>query len=119
MNTKPASGPKQYQNVFDIKNLDREGLAIEVGDIVGFVARGWFLPRGQESFGTIEKIDPRGGVTIKVMESYRVFNSIGKVATKETHVYFTHHTYDPTLKARRYVLQEGQYTLSLYKVPKE
>ena len=119
MNSGKNDGSSQYQNVFEVKNLDRDGNPINVGDVVGFIARGWFLPRGQESYGTIEKIDARGGILIRVMESYRVFNSIGKVATKESHVYYTHHVYDPTLKSRRYLLKDSGYTLCLYKVPKE
>jgi hypothetical protein len=99
-----------------VENVDRGGHPLRPGDRVGFVMRGWYLPRGQESFGTIESIDDRGGISIKAMESYRVFTSTGRVASKESYVYFVHHLYDSKLKRRIYSITEGTHALFLYRI---
>ena len=105
--TKPA---------FTVKNVDREGNELRVGDRIGFIMRGWFLPREQESFGTITDIDDRGGVTIEVIESYRRFNSLGHVGARDTSVYFTHHVYDSVKRQRVFSKQENDHLLSIFRV---
>ncbi len=99
-----------------IKNVDREGNELRVGDRVGFIMRGWFLPREQESFGTIRAIDSRGGISIEAIESYRHFNSLGHIAGRETTVYFTHHVYDPEKRQRIFAKQENEHLLSIFRV---
>ena len=107
---------KQIEAPFQVKNLDREGKELRVGDRVGFIMRGWFLPREQESFGIITEIDNRGGVKIDVIENYRRFTSSGAALVREKIVFFTHHVYDPIKRARSYAKQEGQYLLSIFRV---
>ncbi len=110
------ASPARIHPKFDIKNVDRDGNALRVGDRVGFVMRGWFLPREQESFGVITEIDARGGIKIDAIENYRRFTTTGTPAFREKNVFFTHHIYDPKKKERRYAKQEGAYVLSLFRV---
>lgn len=100
----------------EVKHLDREGNPLRVGDRVGFIMRGWFLPREQESFGLITEIDPRGAIKIEAIENYRRFTTSGTAAVREKIVFFTHHVYDPSRRARVYSRQEGEYTLSIFRV---
>src|SRR4051812_1854266 len=99
-----------------VKHLDREGNALRVGDRVGFIMRGWFLPREQESFGLITEIDARGAIKIEAIENYRRFTTNGTPAVREKVVFFTHHVYDPVQRARVYAKQEGEYLLSVFRV---
>jgi hypothetical protein len=101
---------------FEIKNLDREGKPLRIGDRVGFIMRGWFLPREQESFGIIASIDSRGGIKIDAIENYRRFTTSGFPGLREKIVYFTHHVYDPIKKVRVYAKKEGEYLLSIFRV---
>lgn len=107
---------KRIEAPFEVKNLDREGKELRVGDRVGFIMRGWFLPREQESFGIITEIDNRGGVKIDVIENYRRFTSSGSALVREKIVFFTHHVYDPVNRSRIYAKQEGPYLLSIFRV---
>lgn len=99
-----------------VKNVDREGNELRIGDRVGFIMRGWFLPREQESFGVIVDIDKRGGISIEVIESYRRFSSAGRVVSKEKLVYFIHHVYDSEKRQRVYSKQENGHLLSIFRV---
>lgn len=99
-----------------VKNVDRDGQELRVGDRVGFIMRGWFLPREQESFGIITEIDDRGGIRIDVIESYRRFTSSGRVGAREKTIYYTHHVYDPIKRLRVYSKTEGENTLSIFRV---
>lgn len=91
--------------------LDREGQPLKEGDHVSFVMRGMFLPRGQESFGHIEKIDEYGGIAIKMIAPYKHFLSSKKIADYVTHIYFTHHIYDAEKHARVYSMTQGSHEL--------
>jgi hypothetical protein len=110
------SSPARTHAKLQVAHVDREGNPLRVGDRVGFIMRGWFLPREQESFGIITEIDERGGIKIEAIENYRRFTSSGNPGFREKIVFFTHHVYDPVLKARKYAKQEGQYLLSLFRV---
>ena len=99
-----------------VKNVDRDGNELRIGDRVGFIMRGWFLPREQESFGIIVDIDHRGGISIEVIESYRRFSSSGRVVSREKTVYFIHHIYDSTRRARVYSKEENGHLLSIFRV---
>lgn len=107
---------KLYPVNLTIKNVDREGHELRVGDRVGFIMRGWFLPREQESFGTITDIDSRGGIRIDVIESYRCFTSSKQVGTRVKSVYFTHHVYDASEKTRVFAKEEGDHLLSIFRI---
>ena len=104
---------------FTIRNLDREGTELRVGDRVGFIMRGWFQPREQETFGIITEIDERGGIKIEAIESYKRFTSSGLPLVREKSVFFTHHVYDPVKRARIYARQEGSHLHSIFKVPND
>lgn len=104
---------------FKVKNIDREGTELAVGDRVGFVMRGWFQPREQETFGIIREIDARGGIKIDAIENYKRFTSLGNALVREKVVYFTHHVYDPVKRARVYAKQEGKHLFSICKVVDE
>lgn len=112
--SEPQSELKE-QNLL-IKNVDREGHELRVGDRVGFIMRGWFQPREQESFGLITAIDERGGIHIDVIESYRRFTSSGRIGAREKTIFFTHHAYDPVKRERRYSIQEGPHLLSIIQI---
>ncbi len=104
---------------FNITNLDREGLELRIGDRVGFIMRGWFQVREQETFGIITEIDDRGGIKIEVNESYKRFTSSGLPLVHEKIIYFTHHVYDAARRARIYARPEGLHLLSIFKVPND
>ncbi len=93
---------RSAQGIFTVKNVDRDGNELRVGDRVGFIMRGWFLPREQESFGIITAIDNRGGISIDVIESYRRFTSSGRLASREKTILFTHHEYCSKSRTRKY-----------------
>lgn len=99
-----------------IKNVDRDGVELRVGDRIGFIMRGWFQPREQESFGIISEIDSRGMIRIDLIESYRRFTSSGKVGIRDKIVLFTHHIYDPVQRLRIYSKTEGSHQLSIFHV---
>ena len=99
-----------------VRNVDRDGNELRIGDRVGFIMRGWFLPREQESFGIIVDIDHRGGISIEVIESYRRFSSSGRVVSREKTVYFVHHTYDSSRHARVYSKEENGHLLSIFRI---
>lgn len=105
--------------LFDVVHHDKDGQLLAVGDRVGFIMRGWFLPREQESFGIITEIDSRGGIRIQVIENYKHFTTSGRLACRETHVYFIHHVYDATKRARVYHKPAGRYEYSLYRIASE
>ncbi len=107
------------KGIFNIKNFDRDGHELKVGDRVGFVMRGWFLPREQESFGVIVEIDPRGGIKIDVVENYRRFTSSGRLAVREKVIYFTHHTYCSKSRTRKFAKEEEGTVLCLFKIEPE
>ncbi|MDX9730701.1 MAG: hypothetical protein RBT63_02925 [Bdellovibrionales bacterium] len=111
-----APGGAITSNLFPIDHLDRDGNALAVGDHVGFILRGWFLPREQEAFGHIASIDSRGGIKIDVIENYKMFTSSQHIAQRVTRIYFTHHTYDAQKRARVYSKKVGTHTLSIFKV---
>lgn len=111
-----SSTQKKPTGDLEIKNVDREGLVLRVGDRVGFIMRGWFLPREQESFGIITEIDSRGGIRIDVIESYRCFTSSKQVGARVKSVYFTHHVYDPLEKVRVFAKEEGEHLLSVFRI---
>jgi hypothetical protein len=93
--------------------LDRDLLPLRVGDHVRFIARGFFFPREQESFGTIESIDECGGVKIKTVAGYKQFLSSKKIGDIADVIYFTHHHYDAEKHARVYSVTEGKHELFL------
>ena len=110
---------RSAQGIFTVKNVDRDGNELRVGDRVGFIMRGWFLPREQESFGIITAIDNRGGVSIDVIESYRRFTSSGRLASREKTILFTHHEYCSKSRTRKYAKQEDSYLLCLFRIDAE
>lgn len=110
---------RSAQGIFEVKNLDRDGNELHVGDRVGFVMRGWFLPREQESFGIITAIDHRGGVQIDVIENYRRFTSSGRLASREKTILFTHHEYCSKSRTRKYAKQEDSHLLCLFRIDPE
>lgn len=112
--------PKRL-NVTDliVKNIDRDGVELRVGDRVGFIMRGWFLPREQESFGTITAIDKRGAISIDVTENYRRFTSSRRLGLRETSILFTHYTYNSTTRTRTYSLPSEAHTLCVFRVDNE
>jgi hypothetical protein len=107
---------RSEENIFEIKNIDRDGNELHVGDRVGFVMRGWFLPREQEAFGIITAIDKRGLIKIEVIETYRRFTSSGRVAYREKIVFFTHHIYCSKTRTRKFLKQDGDHALCVYRV---
>jgi hypothetical protein len=113
MNSPPQ---KRFPANLTIKNVDREGQELRVGDRVGFIMRGWYLQREQESFGVIADIDSRGGIRIDVIESYRCFTSSQQVGIRTKSVYFTHHVYDPSEKTRVFAKEEGEHLLSIFRI---
>lgn len=94
-----------------IQTLDRDLQPLNVGDHVRFIARGFFHPREQESFGKIESIDECGGVKIRMIAGYKHFLSSKKVGHLAETFYFTHHRYDAEKHARVYSIQEGDHEL--------
>ncbi len=110
---------KSAKGIFQIKNFDRDGNELHVGDRVGFVMRGWFLPREQESFGIIVEIDLRGGIKIDVIENYRRFTSSGRLATREKIVFFTHHVYCSKSRTRKYTKEEDGHLLCVFRIDPE
>ncbi len=106
-------------SLFDVVHQDKDGHPLNVGDRVGFVMRGWFLPREQESFGIITEIDARGGIRIQVIENYKHFTTSGRLASRETHIYFIHHIYDAGRKARIYHKSMADHEYTLYRVDPE
>jgi hypothetical protein len=110
---------RSAKGIFNIKNFDRDGRELNVGDRVGFVMRGWFLPREQESFGVILEIDPRGGIKIDVVENYRRFTSSGRLAIREKVIFFTHHTYCSKSRTRKFAKEEEGTILCLFKIEKK
>ncbi|MBL7688673.1 MAG: hypothetical protein JNJ49_11600 [Bdellovibrionaceae bacterium] len=103
-------------SLFNVTHQDKDGNTLNVGDRVGFIMRGWFLPREQESFGIITEIDTRGGIRIQVIENYKHFTTSGRLACRETHIYFIHHVYDPSQKARVYHKAVHDHEYALYRV---
>lgn len=95
------------------QSLDRDLQPLKAGDRVRFIARGFFLPREQESFGTIEQIDDQGGIKIKMSAGYKHFLSSKKVGEISDFIYFTHYRYDAEKHARVYSVTEGPYELFL------
>lgn len=110
---------RSAQGIFEVKNVDRDGNELRVGDRVGFIMRGWFLPREQESFGIIVGIDNRGGVRIDVIENYRRFTSSGRLAAREKTILFTHHEYCSKSRTRKFAKQEDSHTLCLFRIDPE
>lgn len=110
---------RSAQGIFQVKHIDRDGNELRVGDRVGFVMRGWFLPREQESFGIITSIDRRGLVKIDVIENYRRFTSSGRLANREKTILFTHHEYCSKTRTRKYAKQEDNHLLCLFRVDPE
>lgn len=92
-------------------SLDRDLRPIAVGDHVRFIARGFFYPREQESFGIIEALDEFGGVKIKMIAGYKHFLSSKKVGDVDDSIYFTHHRYDAKSHARVYSVMNGEHEL--------
>lgn len=111
-----SAGP---QDLFPIQHVGSDGHPLRVGDRVGFIARGWFLPREQESFGVIIEIDARGGVRIKSVEVYKRFSTSGRLATTEEVFYYTHHRYDAKSRTRIYNVPEGEHQLHIYRIEPE
>lgn len=103
----------------DIQALDRNGDPLQVGDQVRFVMRGFFLPREQESFGSILEIDEMGGISIQMSSPYRHFLSTHQSADTSDQVYFTHHRYDPKQRARIYSIESEGHELFIEKIPAE
>ena len=93
------------------KSLDRDLQPLKPGDHVRFVARGFFHPREQESFGKILSIDEFGGIHIAMISGYKYFLTSKKVGQLAETFYFTHHRYDPKLHARVFCTKEGDYEL--------
>lgn len=91
--------------------LDRDFQPLNIGDRVRFIRRGFFLPREQESFGTIQEIDAFGGIRIRMCNSYKHFLSSKKVGDVDEDVYFTHHRYDRERHARVYSVMNGPHEL--------
>ena len=102
--------------VFPIQNLDRDGNSLNVGDRVGFVMRGWFLPREQESFGLITEIDDHGGIRIEVIENYKHFSTKKRMIERQHAIYFIHHHYDSSRRARVYNKHLGGYDLFIIRI---
>jgi hypothetical protein len=92
-------------------SLDRDLQPLNVGDHVRFIARGFFHPREQESFGKIVSIDDFGGVEIRMIAGYKHFLSSKKIGHIGDTFYFTHHHYDAEKHARVYFVKEGPYEL--------
>jgi hypothetical protein len=91
--------------------LDREFKPLKVGDHVSFIMRGFFHPREQESFGIIENIDAYGGISIRMVSTYKHFLSSKKIGDHAKRIYFTHHRYDAERQARIYAVKEGEHEL--------
>lgn len=104
------------QDLFPIAAIGSDGQPLAVGERVGFIKRGWFLPREQESFGIIESIDARGGIHIKVIEAYKCFISTHRLVSYDQTIYFTHHQYDATKRARIYSIHDGEHHLHVYRI---
>lgn len=102
--------------LFEIRNLDKGGSLLRVGDRVGFISRGWFAPREQETFGVITEIDARGGIRIQPNENYKCFGTNGKVLSREPDIYFTHFRYIPELRARVYHTLNKKFELMIYRI---
>lgn len=96
--------------------LDKDLKPLSPGDRVGFVMGGFFREREQEAFGKITEIDKCGGITIEVAGIYRHFLSNGKIASISNKIYFIHHRYDSSLKARVYLVKSGQHELYVSKL---
>jgi hypothetical protein len=101
--------------------LDRDLQPLNVGDHIRFVARGFFHPREQESFGKIVSIDECGGIQIAMIAGYKHFLSSKKIGQIADTFYFTHHRYDAEKHARVYFVQEGKHELfiSIFECYKE
>jgi hypothetical protein len=95
--------------------LDRELRQLEVGDLVRFVMAGFYLPREQENFGKIERIDQWGGIHIKLATPYRHFTSTKSVGAVSNQIYFVHHRYDSEAKARIYSINNQGHELFISK----
>ena len=91
--------------------LDRDLQPINIGDHVRFIARGFFHPREQESFGKVIAIDECGGIKITMISGYKHFLTSKKVGHIAETFYFTHHRYDVERHARVYFVEEGKYEL--------
>ena len=106
------------------QSLDRDLQPFKVGDHVRFIARGFFHPREQESFGIVEAMDEHGGVKIKMMAGYKHFLTSKKIGDIGDSIYFTHHRYDAEKHARVYSIKNGSHELFIalfecYKDPAE
>jgi len=91
--------------------LDRDLQPLNIGDHVRFIARGFFHPREQESFGRIVSIDEYGGIHIAMVAGYKHFLSSKKIGHVAETFYFTHHRYEAEKHARVYSIQEGEHEL--------
>ena len=91
--------------------LDRDLQPLNVGDHVRFIARGFFHPREQESFGKIVSIDEFGGITITMIAGYKHFLTSKKIGHISETFYFTHHRYDAEKHARIYFVENGPHEL--------
>lgn len=98
-------------NSLQIPALDRDFVALKVGDHVRFIMRGFFHPREQESFGRILSIDEFGGIRIKMVAGYKLFLTSKKIGDVVDEVYFTHHRYDEERKSRVYSVTQGSVEL--------
>ena len=96
-----------------LMTLDKDHKPLSIGDRVAFVMGGFFREREQEAFGQIRDIDACGGIVIEVAGPYRHFLTNGKVASMSRKIYFVHHRYDSSLKARVYSVAAGRHTLYL------
>ncbi len=94
-----------------LQSLDRDYQPFKVGDHVRFIARGFFHPREQESFGIVESIDEHGGVKIRMIAGYKHFLTSKKIGDIGHSIYFTHHRYDAEKHARVYSIMSGEHEL--------
>lgn len=108
--------PPKTPDIIPVQHFDKDGQALAVGDHVGFIMRGWYLIREQESFGIIESIDDHGGIRIQVRENYKCFSKTKRLITRVASVYFTHHKYDPEQKARIYSVLNPDVHYFIFKI---
>jgi hypothetical protein len=82
--------------------LDTDMKTLEVGDAVRFAMPGFFQTRKHVAEGKIIEIDVWGGISIQVNEAYPLYTSTGAIAATTDKIYFIHHVYDSSLRARIY-----------------
>lgn len=99
-----------------VQTLDREFRPLKVGDRVGFIMRGHFLPREQENFGIITSIDDSGGITIDMVDVYKHFLTNKRIGDYAKRVYYTHHRYDRERHARVYAVEHEGHSLFIFKL---